>query len=59
MMSSTNKLSIPQSRFYMASSTGKNNQSFNKQLNNTEIEKNKLNTIHENKQKTITHHSKS
>ena len=37
-MGSTNKMSVPQSTPYMASSTGKNNQPFNKQLENTEID---------------------
>ena len=36
-MSSTNKIRVPQFTPYMASFTGKNNQSINKQLNKTEI----------------------
>ena len=44
MMSSTNKVSVPQSTPYMSSFFCENNQSFNKQLNKTEID-NKLNTI--------------
>ena len=38
MMGNTNKLSVPQSNATMASFFSENNQSFNKQLDNTEID---------------------